>query len=115
VPKGLSGGITPIGTFAGLLASFVLLGISSALWLDLSWFNLALIAFIGFIGNLTDSVLGSLVQVKYFNSSLKLWEETPGAISEIRKGVAWIDNNRVNFFATLTSCILTLLIFAFAV
>jgi len=112
VPDGLSGGITLIGTVAGLVASFLLVGVSSIIWLKFSWFELSLIGLIGFAGNIADSILGSTLQVKYFNNVLKIWEETPKIKSELRKGVVWIDNNRVNFFATLTSCILTLLVFA---
>lgn len=115
VPKGLSGGVTLIGTLAGLFASFVLVGVSSILWFNLTWFELLLIALIGFAGNLTDSILGSALQVKYFNSARNTWGEKPDAKSEMRKGVVWMDNNRVNFLATLASCILAVLIFAFGV
>lgn len=64
VEKGISGGVTPLGTIASLIGACVF-SILVALIAKLPLLYLALLTPLAFIGTLTDSVLGSLIQAKY--------------------------------------------------
>ena len=79
VPPGTDGGITIPGSIAGLAAGMVIAAVATAGGL-LSWVQLWIPVTTGFAGMLIDSLLGATLQ---------------------RRG--WINNEAVNFFATLAA------------
>lgn len=103
--KGMSGGISFIGTAASLLASVVLSLIAFSFGSRAFDFKFMIIAAVcGFIGTVFDSLLGSLVQVKYRCTKCgKLTEMDVHCGSEctIHSGVRFIDNDMVNFLSGL--------------
>ena len=82
VPPGTDGGITIPGSIAGLAAGMVIAAVATAGGL-LSWVQLWIPVTTGFAGMLIDSLLGATLQ---------------------RRG--WINNEAVNFFATLAAAAL---------
>jgi len=106
MPVGVSGGISVQGTIAGLAGAMLLsFAISYA-------YHYPLIAFfwmslIGFIGMLVDSILGSLLQVKYKTISGILTDDASPGAKKV-KGFSWCTNDWVNIISNI---LVTLLFF----
>ncbi len=94
---GLSGGISIAGTIAGFIAA-VVIAICCYLIFPLTIFQTGLIAAVGFIGMLVDSVLGSLFQAKYKDSNNVITEIKT---TQLIKGYAWCTNDAVNILSNL--------------
>ena len=116
--RGLSGGMSLVGTFASFLASFVI-ALSMPIWNvdDYGLRGFLIVALSGFAGALIDSLLGSLIQAKYKCTVCgKLTERTEHcSVSTTRVcGIASIDNDVVNLiscsFAAALALVLTILI-----
>ena len=101
VPAGLSGGVSWVGTLAGLGGSAFI--VATCFWLvPYMDFNLALvIALTGFLGMLLDSALGSLFQAKYQDVATGALSDAPGAGKKLVGGYSWMTNDLVNFLAIL--------------
>jgi uncharacterized membrane protein/dolichol kinase len=106
VPAGLSGGMTWIGTLAGLAGS---INIAAFLFLLLpDWKllipHLIMIAVAGFGGMLLDSLLGSWFQRQYYANDR--WYDHPPAGSTVTqtRGISWMSNDLVNLLANLIVC-----------
>ena len=69
VEIGESGAVTLQGTLAGLIASFGLASISLMPFIGMEVQHFILIGSIGFLGNVTDSLIGKHAQVKYLQSN----------------------------------------------
>ena len=110
VPPGISGGVTLLGSMAGLAGAFLvaLLG-SSTFMLGFSGFAVAMIS--GFAGCIFDSVLGAVIQVQYRAPDGRLTEksEIDGKKLERVRGIPFIDNDAVNLLSGLFSASLALL------
>lgn len=111
--KGISGGMSLIGTASSLIASILLSTLASLLGMTdiLSALWISLIAFSGMI---FDSLLGSLLQVKYkCRACGQVTEQSVhcGESAEKYRGVSFIDNNMVNIMANLFTAILAFLLF----
>ena len=114
--RGLSGGMSLIGTFASLIAAFVIAA-SMLIW-NVDGYGirgLLIVAISGFVGALIDSMLGSLIQAKYKCSSCsKLTERIEHCSTPTTRisGIASVDNDVVNLisssFAATLALILTL-------
>lgn len=117
VPPGVSGGVSVIGTLAGLAGSMLaaLVGVGPKGWdFFLSSRAILLISAIGFMGMLFDSLLGALVQAKYRCAVCRSAVEVPrhcGKPAEKSSGFSILDNDGVNFLATLFGGALGLLLF----
>ena len=117
VPKGISGGITSLGTLGGVAGSlFIALLAFVCYWKILSFSALTVIflsAFIaGIAGFVFDSYLGAVGQGLYKNSGGQLQEyEENGA--KLEKGYRWINNDMVNFLTTATAGLISALLYVF--
>ncbi len=113
VAKGTSGGISFIGSIGAFLGS-LLIGVSAFVLLllkgDIELSNKNLILFLmmipisGFIGGLADSLLGATVQAMYRCSVCG--KETEKEIhcqqpTNHFKGLAWMNNDMVNFISSM--------------
>lgn len=117
VPKGLSGGITLLGTATAFISSLVIglswaiffssyLGSSSDMWLSLSVITLT-----GFMGCIVDSFLGACAQAHYKDPNtgeLTEKEYKDGQKLELVQGISWIDNDMVNLLSNIFSSVFAL-------
>ena len=97
VEKGLSGGMSGVGTLSSLLGSLIICLIA------LVWHRSALVLLVtflsGFAGAVFDSFLGSVCQVKYRCSVCKKITEQKehcGSAAVMCSGIRFVDNNFVN-------------------
>jgi uncharacterized protein (TIGR00297 family) len=104
IPKGASGGITLIGTLGALGGAFLI-----------SYFyksSVLVIALAGFLGNLTDSYLGATLQAQYRCPMCEMKTEKHihcNLRTVLESGIPWMNNDWVNFFATLTGALIVLM------
>ena len=114
IEKGISGGISALGTISALIGSIVLAAIPLAFG-AISPIIFVFIALFAFLGTLIDSIAGALLQSLYECVSCKSLIETPyhcGERTRLIKGFKLIDNVAVNYIASFcTSLIGALLIF----
>jgi uncharacterized protein (TIGR00297 family) len=97
VPRGASGGITPLGTAGGVLGAAVIAGLAYALTprgtapgLTHPGELAAAVAVAGVVGMLVDSLLGATLQGSFGDEPV-----------QPKRGYAWLDNDTVNLAATL--------------
>jgi uncharacterized protein (TIGR00297 family) len=119
VEKGVSGGISRVGTL-GSIAGAVLVALVAWLvwpWVDSqrSFWAVLAIAFAGVVGSLVDSFLGATLQrVNYCPKCDKETEKSPwhtcGAETIHRRGWRWLDNDWVNFLCTASAALLAILL-----
>jgi uncharacterized protein (TIGR00297 family) len=106
VSPGLSGGISFMGTLAGLLgAGFI--GLLSIWVEDYTFVRFLLIAFFGFIGMILDSVIGDLFQAKYQNGDGTLSDQG----NKLAKGINGFSNDITNWVSnvvTVSICVIVL-------
>ncbi|MFT4536314.1 MAG: hypothetical protein ACI9P5_003690, partial [Saprospiraceae bacterium] len=106
IQKGLSGGITLIGTFAGLIGSLCVSCVYFLHQHDLN--NTLIILMFGFGGMLIDSMIGCAFQAKYVNQENVV--ET-GIRDHLKSGFHFIDNNMTNFLSILITVLVYLVLF----
>ncbi|HZO87147.1 MAG TPA: DUF92 domain-containing protein [Chthonomonadaceae bacterium] len=103
VAPGTSGAITGLGVLAALCAAVVIPLSALGLWrLDAAEF--IAVAWAGFLGSLMDSVLGASVQAQYRDPATGEFterRETVGRQTVRVRGVPWINNDVVNFLASI--------------
>lgn len=108
VPAGLSGGVSWQGSLGGLLGAAAIGGLyllcSGA---ESSGNNSLLITAFGFGGMLLDSSLGSAWQRQYYNG--KSWQDSPCEPAIKQRGLAWMNNDRVNILANAGAVFLAVL------
>lgn len=111
---GISGGMSVIGTVSALFGSLFV----SSLAILLTWnsfnINYALIAVIAaFIGTLIDSLLGSLLQVKYKCSTCGTFTEKKqhcGVGTIYFEGLSFVDNDIVNVSSSFFTAVIAFLL-----
>ena len=113
IKKGLSGGVSLIGSLFGLLGAGIIALITLAF--GVADARLFLIIFVSaFFGMLFDSVLGSLYQVKYkCHVCREITEKSTHCNTKTThiSGIKCVNNNVVNFLSTAFSTILAALLF----
>lgn len=114
IEKGISGGISALGTVSALLGSLLLMSIPYFLG-AVSLAAYIVISLLSFLGTVIDSVVGALFQALYRcrECGVKVEKNTHcGIEAELIKGFRAVDNTAVNYIAGfLTSAIGVLLIF----
>jgi len=108
--KGTSGGVSLAGFLFGIIASGFL-ALTTSVFIDLSVEEISIIWVFGFLGNLTDSVVGSLVQSKSFQVSSGMWIDQERAQKGPHAGLSWFDNNLTNLFSIAMVTILSYFVF----
>ena len=109
VPVGTSGGISGVGTLAGLVGS----GFVAALVLAFGWIApiVLAVAIGGVAGGLADSLLGATLQSRRWcdacNGRTERAVHDCGSTTRRVGGVAWIDNDMVNFLSAAIGGVLS--------
>ena len=109
---GISGGITLLGTIAGIVGSvfiaLISIGLVHSLTIDkISLFIIVSIA--GIVGFMIDSILGATIQVIY--KSENGFETENNELGKIKsRGVLGINNDAVNFLSSFIVALLVLLL-----
>jgi uncharacterized protein (TIGR00297 family) len=101
IAAGLSGGVTALGTLAGVGGAIAIALVALAI----APHAFVPVACAGIAGSLADSVLGASVQALRFCPNCKRQTErephTCGANTSLVRGFGWLGNDTVNFTATL--------------
>ena len=101
LPVGISGGISGAGTVGGLLGAFAIASLGAQLVSGEPITLLIFIAAAGFAGMLLDSVLGSLLQIRYRDNG-QLTEYAAANTAAIKdKGWYWMSNDVVNLLSNM--------------
>ncbi len=115
--KGISGGMSVVGTLASLLASFVIPAVALAFgMINLPMMLLA--SALAFLGVLFDSMLGSYFQVKYKCKLCgKVTEREVHCETKTDKhsGFVFFDNDVVNLFSGIFSALLAVFLSGFII
>jgi uncharacterized protein (TIGR00297 family) len=112
IQKGLSGGITLMGTLGGVAGSLflVLMSVLTIQWLSPFTGNLTILVISSFIagsiGFMCDSLLGAYLQALYKHPLTLLLTEKHSKNAELVKGFPWIDNDMINFITTVIGALL---------
>ena len=105
VTRGISGGVTALGTAGGVAGALTMAAISSALTPRGGMLGACALTAAGVVGMLTDSGLGATVQGVYeCPGCAARWERRDAVCHEpVRQvgGWRWLDNDGVNLAATL--------------
>lgn len=107
IPRGTSGGISPLGLFASAGgALFIALWFAAGYWLSFGWTGLELPAMVaaitggGFLGSIVDSLLGAAVQAQYMDNLRRVLTEkrhdARGVANRLVKGSHFMTNDAVN-------------------
>jgi uncharacterized protein (TIGR00297 family) len=103
VAPGISGGVTFAGTSAALLGAVFIAFVAAYAHASAAF---VAIAIGGFIGATADSVFGASIQALRYCAGCKRHCETDphvcGADTTLVRGANWMNNDAVNFAATLT-------------
>lgn len=117
VAPGTSGAITGLGVLAAL-AGAAIIPLSAYLLWHLDPAEFVAVAWAGFLGSCIDSLLGAGVQAKYrhpITGELTERKEGPGSTVTLAHGFPWIDNDVVNFLASVGGVICAWLLLRYSV
>lgn len=122
IERGMSGGVSPLGTIASALGA-LFIGVILAvgyMWLygiNTSWIKLLIICSLcGFIGSLVDSLMGSTIQAKYKCTVCNKYTEKKihhGSITNHISGIRFINNDVVNFSSGFIASIIAITMYLF--
>lgn len=113
VEKGLSGGVSLLGTVSAAIGS-LLLALLPLLFKAISFKNYLLVSLFAFVGTIFDSVLGALLQSLYKCKKCGKLTEKPLHCENqatLVKGFKVIDNVAVNYLAGFLTCALGCLLY----
>lgn len=108
VPRGTSGAISVLGSFAGFCGAFFIAGLSYYLF-ELDVFTASFILFFGFLGNIIDTLLGAFLQATYVCEKCNLETEKLSHCGQRTKkvrGYSFLNNDVVNFLSSFMSSII---------
>jgi uncharacterized protein (TIGR00297 family) len=109
LPAGRSGGVTPLGLIATVGGTLCVAATATLVGIAPLW----QVAAGGLIGAVFDSILGASVQALRWCEVCACECETHhhdcGATTVLRRGVKWIENDAVNFAATLCGALVAAL------
>ncbi len=104
--KGVSGGVSIDGSLSGMLFAMFLSFLAMVLLEERSIILFIGIALVSFAGNITDSVLGQLIQEKFFDKSSAEWHDNrPENVLVVVKGIPGVTNDMVNLISTSVACL----------
>jgi uncharacterized protein (TIGR00297 family) len=113
---GISGGITLMGTMAGIAGSIFIAFLSVLLkpYMSISLEVIPLflmITVVGIVGLLLDSIFGATIQLTYKDEKGEETENPlPGRLKS--RGIQWINNDMVNFLSSLGAALVAVLIYS---
>ncbi len=102
--KGISGGVTVLGLLSSILSSFII-AVTYSMVTESNISILVLILIMGFLGSLIDSILGSLIQVKYKCVKCRRITERKehcNIRTDYYKGIKFINNDIVNLLNNIS-------------
>lgn len=110
VPRGRSGGITPLGTIGGITGAIAIAVLAGVLAprSSLGLAGAMLGAAAGILGMLSDSFLGATLQGSYACPVCEAVAEQPGSCHapvRLTRGMPWLDNDAVNLAGSCTGAI----------
>lgn len=105
VPRGTSGGVTWLGLVASLLGA-MLIGMVAAFFVWQAGLTILAVSLGGVSGSLLDSALGASRQAVYFCPRCQMETErhplhSCGETTHLSRGIAWLNNDGVNFACTV--------------
>jgi len=121
---GVSGGVTRTGLLASLGGAFFMAAttfafiqaaalVSTGQWFWQDWFLLLVLPVAGFAGSVADSFLGATWQRLYHCQRCNVFTEEPihscGSQARLVRGWPWMNNEVVNFLASVTGAIVAIL------
>ena len=105
VAAGMSGGVTPVGTFAGLGGALVIAVLGAVTIGAGDWRIGTAVLVGGFAGCIADSVIGGTMQTRRWCNRCREWTErrvhSCGFRTSHRRGFYWMTNDLVNALATV--------------
>ena len=110
IDKGLSGGMSLIGTLSSLIAAFAISSLG-LLFGVVGVCNFVIAALAGFLGNIFDSFLGSLLQVKYRCKVCGKFTEKNEHCAKptvYQSGIKCLDNDIVNLLSGIFAAALAI-------
>jgi uncharacterized protein (TIGR00297 family) len=110
--RGTSGAVSPLGTFASIVGSF-LIAYTAFFLFQLQVYELLLITILGYIGNVIDTLLGAFIQAQYQCPTCGLKTERRlhcGKNTTLIKGSSFFDNDVVNFMSGFISLLIGIFI-----
>lgn len=115
--KGMSGGMSLIGTLASIVAA-AFIALSAICWgrIGFGVTEFWIVTFSGFLGALFDSFLGSLIQAKYKCKVCKKITEKEthcGEETQLCSGLSFIDNDVVNAASCAFSAVIAIVMGVF--
>ncbi len=111
VPRGLSGGVSLFGTLSALITSVAVALIVWAIG-EVDWVGLLIMASMGFLGTIIDSLLGASVQSAYKCNVCGVLTERKEHCAQptvLVKGFRVVDNDVVNFLSLIIIGAVTLI------
>jgi uncharacterized protein (TIGR00297 family) len=114
VKQGVSGGVSLPGIL-GSLAGAIVIAATSLPWIESNHLmNLIIIMSAGFIGSVSDSILGTSVQAKYICIICSSVTEKKIHCSNetvLKKGIRWMNNDAVNFGASISGGLFSIILY----
>jgi len=120
IEPGTSGGVTLLGEAASAVGSALvaleILALSQSLGVELTVYQAALIALLGWAGELLDSVVGAVLQAKYFCETCRIYTDKPvhkcGSRTRFTRGLKIVTNEVTNVIATCGVAVAAVLVFS---